>query len=162
MGSHNTGLVTPSTLGESTKEEYTKPNITITNLVENLANKPHHKSVYDQQLSRLKSTFPDIPEDLTNKKVMIRYKQDNWRFPNVFLYSDHLVVGSIDGKNISIRNIKWKCEWSASFYSSTERGLLEKSDAKFIPSGFRQGIKKIIKNADKCEIKIEELKRPQL
>ena len=104
---------------------------------------------YNRAVLELREKFPTIPEDLTNKRVTIRYyNQDTKKWQNVFLYGDAIAVGRINGKYISIDKIRWEWIWSAEtdvWGSSKEQ--------TFILSEFNQWIKKIIENADKCEVK---------
>lgn len=112
---------------------------------------------YNQAVSQLRAKFPTIPEDLNNKCVTIRYKQDNWVYQNIFLYSDGLVVDKINGKNIEINKIKGERSWVA---SSTQNGMIIIEN--FYTYELEQWINKIIENADKCEIDVEELDQPRL
>lgn len=113
---------------------------------------------YNKAVSQLRAKFQTIPEDLNNKCVTIRYKQDNWVYQNIFLYSDGLVVDKINGKNIVINKIKGERKWSA--HSRTKEGLTV--IGKFYPYEFAQWINKIIENADKCEIIVKKLDRPRI
>ena len=112
---------------------------------------------YNQAVSQLREKFPTIPEDLNNKCITIRYKQYNWVYQNIFLYSDGLVVDKINGKNIAINKIKGERKWLA--HSRTKEGLTV--IGKFYPYEFAQWINKIIENADKCEIIVENLDWPR-
>ena len=107
---------------------------------------------YNQAVLELREKFPTIPEDLTNRCVTIRYKQDNWIYYNIILYSDGLVVPKINGKNISIDKIKGERRWFATSYI---RGF--QRIERFHLFEFNQWIEKIIENADKCEVKVVEL-----
>ena len=60
--------------------------------------------VYQTALLELREIFPTIPEKLTNKLVTIRYRQEDWRYQNIFLYNDGIVVDKINRKNISVKN----------------------------------------------------------
>ena len=115
------------------------------------------ESLFEGIKAKLHDAFPTIPEDLNNKCVTIGYEQDNWVNQNIFLYSDGLVVDKINGKKISINKIKGQRKGLA--HSRTKKGLAVIE--KFYPYEFAQWINKIIENADKCEIIVENLDWPR-
>ena len=114
------------------------------------------KLVYQTVLLDLREKFPTIPEDLTNKGINIRYKWENWVYRNIYLYNDWIVLPW--EKLISVNKI-WE-SWNCSARTKRENWLTAIENFNFLE--FYQRINDIIENADKCEIKIEDLDRPRI
>ena len=111
---------------------------------------------YQTVLLNLREKFPKIPEDLTNKSINIRYQWENWVYRNIYLYNDWIALPW--KKSLAVNKI-WKL-WSSSAETEKENWFLVMES--FSLSEFNQRIDDIIKNADKCEIKIEDLDRPRI
>ena len=112
--------------------------------------------VYKTALLNLREKFPTIPEDLTNKSINIRYQWGSWVYRNIYLYNDWISLPW--EKSLAINKIwgSWNCS------ASTERENWLIAIEIFSLLEFNQRIDDIIENADKCEIKIEDLGRPRI
>ena len=135
---------------------------TLKNLSEDLLSSKEksakYKAIYFDANNKPCWLFPSIPKDLKNKSVNIRYKQWDWRYHNVYLYEDWIKTFSEDGKQ-DFEIDKIKDSWNA-HSTGRERGLC--TIEPFDSYSFYDWIYRIINNADKCEITIEELKHKRI
>lgn len=113
-----------------------------------IPNPESNRKIYNEGLQRLYETFSNIPEDLTNKRVNIRYMQD-----------DELYVVSLSSNWISIKVQNGKV---LKFSKDGTRSISLPHNRRWIQlhptySELKEWINKIIENADKCEVKIENI-----
>lgn len=114
-----------------------------------MKNRLNLELVYKNSLSKLRSKFPNIPEDLTNKSVNIKYLWENWVYINIYLFNDRIHIpwdshGPLDLHKSESWKFSMKKKWFLNWLK------------------FNQRIDDIIKNADKCEIEIKDLDRPRI
>jgi len=116
-------------------------------LENSLNNIENPEQFYYNTLDKLRNAFPNIPEDLTNKNIWIRYENSNWKILYISIHPN--------GINIT----KWNEGFSITKESENVTRSTRKDDDYYVyekadSNTFNKYIDEIINNKDKCEIKI--------
>ena len=136
-------------------EQQIANNTTRDNLVEAL-NHDEYEEIHKDSLEKLRSVFPEIPEDLTHIYVRILYE---WKGDDGERFHYYLSVGN---EEIIIKNRDDRYfmrsngpEEPRSCFSDTEcrnrDGRTSRYKREFNRSEFESRLKQFIDNADKCE-----------
>ena len=111
--------------------------------------------IHKASLEKLRVAFPIIPDDLSNKSVIIKYSFKDKFFNNRYLvnFFDDWIELKLGDKRYYLCSNGWNSSWSC--YADKEYWTVYREKAKsiieFDRSEFEKGLADIINNADKCD-----------